>query len=79
MAEASSDQYLINTFKAFENSVIPLLRTTNTKYKKPAHSNIYAKVNLINQSKEETISTLYSKKCGLVSLKFQVIDDGGFY
>ncbi len=55
LAEASSAQYLINTFKAFENSVVPLLRTTNTKYKKPAHSNIYAKANLILSTEDSVI------------------------
>lgn len=75
LAEASSAQYLINTFKEFETSVVPLLRATNTKYKKPANSNIYAKAILLNQTKEEITNNLNSKKRALASIKIDIFDE----
>jgi hypothetical protein len=68
LAEASSAQFLVNTFKEFENNVIPLLRSTNTKYKKPSNSNIYAKAFLVKESKEEIIHILNEKKRVLVAI-----------
>jgi len=75
LAEASSAQYLINTFKEFENNVVPLLRATNTKYKKPAQNNIYAKAMLANQSKEEITNNLNEKNRALVTIKIDILDD----
>ncbi len=75
LAEATSAQFLINTFKVFENSVVPLLRATNTKYKKPGLTNIYAKAILMNESKEEIISMLNNKKRALVTIKVEVTDE----
>jgi hypothetical protein len=78
LAEASSAQFLINTFKEFENTVVPLLRATNTKYKKPGLTNIYAKAILINETKEEIIILLYNKKRALVTIKVEIIDEAEF-
>ncbi len=78
LAEATSAQFLINTFKIFENTVVPLLRATNTKYKKPGLTNIYAKAMLMNETKEETITLLNNKKRALVTIKVEVIDEADF-
>ncbi|MFZ4797619.1 MAG: YiiD C-terminal domain-containing protein [Bacteroidia bacterium] len=75
LAEASSAQYLIITFKEFENSVVPLLRATNTKYKKPAQNNIYAKAILLNQTKEEITNNLIEKNRALVTIKIDIFDE----
>jgi aconitase B len=78
LAEATSAQFLINTFKIFENTVVPLLRATNTKYKKPGLTNIYAKAMLMNETKEEIITLLNNKKRALVTIKVEVIDEAEF-
>ncbi len=78
LAEATSAQFLINTFKIFENTVVPLLRATNTKYKKPGLTNIYAKAMLMNETKEEIITQLNNKKRALVTIKVEVIDEADF-
>jgi hypothetical protein len=75
LAEATSAQFLINNFKDFENSVVPLLRATNTKYKKPCITDIYAKAFLVNQSIEEIINILNEKKRALVTIKVEIIDE----
>ena len=75
LAEATSAQLLINTFKVFENNAIPLLRATNTKYRKLGLTNIYAKGIIINETKEDLISKLNEKKRVLVEIKVDVIDD----
>lgn len=75
LAEATSAQFLINNFKEFEKNVIPLLRATNTKYKKPCLTNIYAKAFLVNDSKEDIISMIIDKKRALVNIKVEIIDD----
>jgi hypothetical protein len=75
LAEATSAQFLINNFKEFENSVIPLLRATNTKYKKPCITDIYAKAVLLNESKEEIKHILNEKKRALLTIKVEIIDE----
>jgi len=78
LSEATSAQFLINTFKIFENTVVPLLRASNTKYKKPGLTNIYAKAMLMNETKEEIITQLNNKKRALVTIKVEVIDEADF-
>lgn len=78
LAEATSAQFLINTFKIFENTVVPLLRASNTKYKKTGLTNIYAKAMMMNETKEEIITQLNNKKRALVTIKVEVIDEADF-
>jgi hypothetical protein len=78
LAEATSAQFLINTFSEFKNNVVPLLRATNTKYKKPGLTNIYAKAILMNETKEEIIVMLNNKKRALATIKVEIIDEAEF-
>lgn len=78
LGEATSVQFLINIFKEFENNVVPLLRSTNTKYKRPAFTNIYAKAVLENVSKDEIKNMLLTKKRALVTIKIEVLDENNF-
>jgi acyl-coenzyme A thioesterase PaaI-like protein len=75
LAEATSAQFLLQNFEAFQHEFIPLLRSTQTKYKQPAFSAIYAKADFKNTSKELVINDLQNKKRALVTISVTVHDE----
>ncbi len=75
LAEATSAQFLLQNFEAFQHEFIPLLRSTQTKYKQPAFSAIYAKAEFKNTSKELVITDLQTKKRALVTISVTVHDE----
>lgn len=75
LAEASSAQFLLNNFSEFKNQFVPLLRSTKTKYKLPAFTDIYGKAILKNDSIESITSSLNEKKRALVTIEVTVINE----
>lgn len=75
LAEATSAQFLLQQFEPFKDEFIPLLRTTETKYKKPAFSAIYAKSKFKNITKDEIVMDLNNKKRALLSLITEIVDE----
>lgn len=77
LAEATSAQFLLQNFEAFQNEFIPLLRSTQTKYKKPAFSPIYAKAEFKNTTSELITNDLQTKNRALVTTFVNIEDEEG--
>ncbi len=77
LAEATSAQFLLQNFEAFQNEFIPLLRSTQTKFKKPAFSSIHAKAEFKNATSELIINDLQTKNRALVTICVNIEDEDG--
>ncbi|MCP3931766.1 MAG: DUF4442 domain-containing protein [Bacteroidetes bacterium] len=77
LAEACSGLALQNHFPDLENSVVPVLRKSETKFKKPATSNIRAKAS-ISVEKEDKFKQLFEKKGrASISVSVEITDQNG--
>lgn len=77
LAEATSGLALQNMFPDLANSVIPVLRKTETKYRKPATTTISAKAS-INETKVNKFTERFNAKgrCS-ISVDVEVKDQEG--
>lgn len=75
LAEFASGQWMINTFPDIAPKVIPVLRKSEVKFKKPAFGKIRAKVNVSNEIIPEFTNQLTQSKRALISINVIVVND----
>lgn len=75
LAEFASGQWMINTFPDIAPKVIPVLRKSEVKFKKPAFGKIRAKVNVSNEVIHEFTNQLTQSKRALISINVIVVND----
>ncbi len=75
LAEFASGQWMINTFPEIAPKVIPVLRKSEVKYKKPAFGKIRAKVNVSNEVIHDFTNQLTQSKRALISINVIIVND----
>ena len=77
LAEACSGLALQLHFPHFANSVVPLLRKSDTKFKRPATSKIKAKADITLEVKEIFEQQLEKKGRATIAVPVEITDEGG--
>lgn len=76
LAEATSGYFLLNEFRGLDN-ILPVVRTVETKYKKPAQGIICAKAGFVEAGKEQVLEELTTKQRVLITIRVQLYDSSG--
>lgn len=75
LAEATCGQFLLLNFPEFKNNLIPVVRTAEVKYKKPAMGQIHSTAILLETSIENLKIQLKDKNRALIKLKVDLFDE----
>lgn len=75
LAEFASGQWLLNTFPEIAHNVIPMLRKSEVKFKKPAFGRVRAKAKVNRETKEEFIRVFNQNKRALIKIEIDVVND----
>ena len=73
LAEATSGYFLLNEFQDLDN-ILPVVRTVETKYKKPAQGMVFSKANFVEVDKEKVLEELNTKQRTLIIVRVQLYD-----
>jgi thioesterase domain-containing protein len=74
LAEATSGHFLMINFPEFQTGIIPVLRQSDVKYKKPANGRVNATAVLLDNTIESIKEELTTKKRALLKLKVNLCD-----
>lgn len=77
LAEACSGLSLQKHFPHLANSVVPVLRKSDIKFKKPAQSDIHAKANIDSEEKEKFEQQFEKKGRATIAVPVEIIDQNG--
>jgi acyl-coenzyme A thioesterase PaaI-like protein len=77
LAEACSGLSLQRHFPHLENSVAPILRKSEIKFKNPAQSGIYARAHIDVEKKERFKQQFEKKGRATIAVPVEVIDQNG--
>lgn len=77
LAEACSGYSLQKNFPHLENAVVPVLRKSEIKFKKPASSNIMAKGNISSEQKEQFERQFEKKGRASISVAVDIATQDG--
>ena len=77
LAEAASGLALQKHFPDLEGSVVPVLRKSEVKFKKPAQSDVRARATLNAETKKRFISQLNAKGRAAIAVPVEVTDANG--
>ena len=75
LAEFTSGQWLLNTFPDIAPNVIPMLRKSEVKFKKPAYGRIRAKANVNRETQEEFLHVFNQNKRALIKIEIDIVND----
>ena len=75
LAEFTSGQWLLNTFPNIAPNVIPMLRKSEVKFKKPAYGRIRAKANVNRETQEEFLHVFNNHERGLIKINIVLVND----
>ena len=75
LAEFASGQWLLNTFPEIAPNVIPMLRKSEVKFKKPAHGRIRAKANVSKETQDEFLYIFNLHKRALIKIYIVLVND----
>lgn len=73
LAEATSGYFLLNEFQDLDN-ILPVVRTVETKYKKPAQGIVFSKANFVETGKEQVLEELNTKRRTLITVRVWLYD-----
>lgn len=77
LAEACSGLALQNYFPYLATSVVPVLRKSDTKFKKPAQSKIVGKATIDEEAASRFKQQLENKGRGSISVNVEIKDESG--
>lgn len=77
LAEACSGQVLLNQFSNLANSVLPVLRKSETKFKKAATSKICAKASISDETEIKFKQQFERKGRATISVPVEISDENG--
>lgn len=77
LAEACSGLSLQKHFPHLANSVVPVLRKSDIKFKKPAQSDIQAAASITTESKAQFEQQLEKKGRATIAVPVEIIDQNG--
>jgi hypothetical protein len=75
LAEFASGQWLINSFPDIAPNVIPMLRKSEVKFKKPAHGKIRAKAKVDHISQQTFLQDLNQFNRALIKIEIDIVID----
>jgi acyl-coenzyme A thioesterase PaaI-like protein len=76
LAEATSGYFLLNEFQSLDN-ILPVVRTVETKYKKPAQGVVFSKATFVEVDKEKVLEELNTRQRMLIMVRVQLYDSLG--
>ncbi|HEY0057446.1 MAG TPA: DUF4442 domain-containing protein [Pedobacter sp.] len=74
LAEATSGQYLLTNFPDYKESLIPVVRKADVKYKKPAFGQIYSSATIIDDTIENINHQIATRGRAIVKLRINLFD-----
>ncbi len=75
LAEFASGQWMINAFPNLATQVIPVLRKSEVKFKKPAIGRVRARAIVSEETRNEFIAELTKRKRALVTVLIVIVND----
>jgi acyl-coenzyme A thioesterase PaaI-like protein len=75
LAEFASGQWLLNAFPDIAPNVIPMLRKSEVKFKKPAHGKIRAKAHVDEITQQTFIQELNQYNRALIKIEINIVND----
>lgn len=75
LAEFTSGQWLLNTFPDIAPNVIPMLRKSEVKFKKPAYGKIRAKAIVSKETQNEFLHVITLHKRALIKIYIVLVND----
>ncbi len=75
LAEFASGQWMINSFPDFAPQVIPVLRKSEVKFKKPAIGRVRARAIVNEETRYQFITELMQRKRALVTILIELVND----
>lgn len=76
LAEASAGAFLQQQFPASESNIVPVVRSTEVKYHRPAQGTLYARCAFGNSGVDDALQELNTKNRTLLKVKSEVFDAG---
>ena len=77
LAEACSGQLLQNHFSHLENGVVPVLRKSDVKFKRPAQSKIFANATIDADTKVKFETQLEKNGRAIITVPVEIVDNDG--
>lgn len=75
LAEVASGQWMINSFPDIATQVIPVLRKSEVKFKKPAIGRVRARAIVNEETRYQFITELMQRKRALVIILIELVND----
>jgi acyl-coenzyme A thioesterase PaaI-like protein len=75
LAEFASGQWMINAFPNLATQVIPVLRKSEVKFKKPAIGRVRARAIVSEETRNQFIDELTKRKRALVTVLIEIVND----
>lgn len=75
LAEATSGYFLLKAFKEMANRVIPVVRKSELKFRKPAMGNIYSTADFAGTTPDKVREELNNSGRALVTVETKIFDD----
>ncbi len=75
LAEFASGQWMINSFPDIATQVIPVLRKSEVKFKKPAIGRVRARAIVNEETRYQFITELMQRKRALVTILIELVND----
>jgi len=77
LAEASSGEFLLRQFGDLQNQVFAILRTSEVKFRKPAHGTLHASARFADGGADSLLAELSARGRALTSVLVEVADGQG--
>ncbi len=75
LAEFASGQWLIHAFPEYAAQVIPVLRKSEVKFRKPAIGRVRARAIVNDESRHQFLTDLTHRKRALVTILIELVND----
>ena len=75
LAEFASGQWMLNSFPDIATQVIPVLRKSEVKFRKPAIGRVRARAIVNDESRDQFLTDLTQRKHALVAILIELVND----
>ena len=75
LAEFASGQWMLNSFPDIATQVIPVLRKSEVKFRKPAIGRVRARAIVNDESRDQFLTDLTQRKRALVAILIELVND----
>ena len=74
LAEASSGEFLLRSFKEYADNIVPVVRKSEQKFRKPAEGRLRSKASMPPEEMEKVRTDLAAKGRALLTVQVEVFD-----